>query len=539
MSSHRRIAILLSVALLAILLPLPQVTDEGVREYRISSLALPIAFAEDDGDGDIWVSEPLEVEATTVGFSWEPGSEPDGLAWVRSSADGGDWSDWVAVSVDDVHAPDPGSVEAAGARPASSPVFIGDDSHVQFRVEAAAAPDMSAELISTSPKATGLVERLPIPALRGAEASVSRPAIVRRSQWDPSNQCAPRRSPSVARDARVMFVHHTVNPNNYSAARAREMVLNICLYHRNTRGWSDIGYNFLVDRYGAIYEGRAGGMDRAVVGAHTGGYNSGSFGVSFLGTHSTTAPTSAARNALVSIGAWKMDVHDIDPYGRSSINGRTFNNVSGHRDAGSTSCPGNACYQLLDWFRARIFERQVNFTDIAGSAHRRDIGRIAAAGITRGCNPPTNDRFCPGTVVTREQMAAFLARAFDLQATSGRTFTDVPRGSTFAQDIDRLATAGITMGCNPPSNTRFCPNDPVSRDQMAAFMTRAMDATATSSAGSFTDVPWSHTFRRDINQLATAGVTRGCNPPTNSRYCPDAPVTREQMASFLARGVLD
>jgi subtilisin family serine protease len=180
----------------------------------------------------------------------------------------------------------------------------------------------------------------------------------------------------------------------------------------------------------------------------------------------------------------------------------------------------------------------IDFVDVSkDSIFYDDIQWLAQKGITKGCNPPTNDRFCPTSIVTREQMAAFMVRALGLTKTSSDgVFTDVPAGSTFEKDINRLATAGITRGCNPPANDRFCPTDQVTREQMAAFMVRALGLTKTSSDGVFTDVPAGSTFEKDINRLATAGITRGCNPPANDRFCPTNPVTREQMAAFMRRG---
>jgi hypothetical protein len=135
-------------------------------------------------------------------------------------------------------------------------------------------------------------------------------------------------------------------------------------------------------------------------------------------------------------------------------------------------------------------------------------------------------------------MAAFMVRALGLTRTSGIRFRDVPQGSTFERDIDRLATAGITRGCNPPANDRFCPKDAVSRDQMAAFLSRSLGPT-NEGTKRFRDVPRGSTFERDINRIAHAGITHGCNPPTNDRYCPGTPVTRAEMASFLARAFLN
>jgi hypothetical protein len=114
------------------------------------------------------------------------------------------------------------------------------------------------------------------------------------------------------------------------------------------------------------------------------------------------------------------------------------------------------------------------FIDDDGSVFEADIERLAAAGITKGCNPPSNDRYCPNDSVTRGQMAAFLTRALDLTATGSTDFVD-DDGSIFETDIEKLANAGITKGCNPPSNDRYCPNDSVTRGQMAAFLTRALD----------------------------------------------------------------
>jgi len=168
------------------------------------------------------------------------------------------------------------------------------------------------------------------------------------------------------------------------------------------------------------------------------------------------------------------------------------------------------------------------FIDDNGSVFEGAIEAIAAEGITRGCHPPRNEVFCPRDTVTRGQMAAFLARALGLTETGGSSFSDA--GGTFAVDIDLLATAGITKGCG---GTKFCPDDPVTRGQMAAFLVRGFELTTTSGL-TFSDVPPGHIFRTDIDRLATAGITTGCG---GTKFCPDDPVTRGQMAAFLQRAM--
>jgi hypothetical protein len=170
------------------------------------------------------------------------------------------------------------------------------------------------------------------------------------------------------------------------------------------------------------------------------------------------------------------------------------------------------------------------FTDIAGNTFAKDIDWAYATGVTKGCNPPDNTLFCPGAKVSRGQMAAFIGRFLGLAATTQDFFTD-DDGSTFENDINRLAAAGITKGCG---GTRFCPRETVTREQMAAFLVRAFHLDIADDVG-FADVSAESTFANDISKLATAGITKGCNPPTNSKYCPRDSVTRAQMTAFLHR----
>ncbi len=173
------------------------------------------------------------------------------------------------------------------------------------------------------------------------------------------------------------------------------------------------------------------------------------------------------------------------------------------------------------------------FRDDDGNVHEGAIEAIALAGITRGCNPPANDRYCPAVTVTRGQMAAFLVRALSLPVAGEDYFSD-DADSVFEDDINRLAASGVTRGCNPPANDRFCPDQAVTREQMAAFLVRGYNYPAGPPGNRFVDDDDSG-FEADIESLAAAGVTVGCNPPSNDRFCPSDPVRRDQMASFLAR----
>ncbi len=266
------------------------------------------------------------------GFRWRAGAEPRLRVRVRRR---GRWSRWVAVP--HAHAP----LRRRGQE-GSEPVWAGGADAFQLRVRGR-APGLRAHFVA--------VPRRPRPVARRA-AAPGQPPIVSRAAWGAS-KCPPREAPGYGR-VDVAFVHHTVNANDYGPEESPAMVLAICRFHRNHNGWSDVGYNFLVDRYGQVFEGRAGGVDRAVVGAQAAGYNSVSTGVSSIGEFTAEPQTGAGTSALARLLAWKLGVHGVPAEGRITTRGRTFERISGHRDANSTACPGDALYAQLPDLRRRV-----------------------------------------------------------------------------------------------------------------------------------------------------------------------------------------
>lgn len=172
------------------------------------------------------------------------------------------------------------------------------------------------------------------------------------------------------------------------------------------------------------------------------------------------------------------------------------------------------------------------FVDDDQIAEEGHIEAIAGARITFGCNPPANDRFCPDLNVTRAEMASFLVRALQIPPTANDRFSD-DTGSIHEADINALAEAGITVGCNPPVNDRFCPSQSVTRGEMASFLARGLGYTEGPDNDFFSDDAGSP-FEADINRLAASGVTAGCDA---GLYCPGAPVPRRHMAVFLTRAL--
>ena len=188
-------------------------------------------------------------------------------------------------------------------------------------------------------------------------AIANAPPIIPRLAWG-ADESIRRVPPQYATAIHFAVVHHTAGSNIYTAAQSAAIVRGIELYHVEGNGWNDIGYNFLVDKYGQIFEGRYGGVDKAVVGAHSLGFNVGSFGVAVLGDYGTSGISDAAKKALEQLLAWKLDLAHVDPLSTlqwlSGGNPRfpagvpvLLRAISGHRDTGFTDCPGNALYAQL------------------------------------------------------------------------------------------------------------------------------------------------------------------------------------------------
>jgi hypothetical protein len=281
--------------------------------------------------------------------------------------DGGTWSEWVEVANGD-------------------PLYTGGSDAVQLRTRGW-RPDGRLHYVNVSGDATDAGGALN--AVRGAvnsafvsaasvfadtaEASPSKPNFITRREWGAnrdSGGCRPRTRPSYGR-VKAGAVHHTVTTNNYSESEGRSIVLGICRYHRNANGWNDIGYNALVDRFGNLYVGRDGGIDKAVVGAQAQGYNSQTTGVAAIGDHSSAGLSRAAVRGFARFLAWKLWVHNRPAKGEVVLTsaggdsnrypaGRkvTVKRIFGHGRVNFTSCPGNGGRAKLDAIRDRAHRLQ-------------------------------------------------------------------------------------------------------------------------------------------------------------------------------------
>ncbi len=244
----------------------------------------------------------------------------------------------------------------------------GDELTVTFLADTPGGPDVAAAGTGAAvDNGTGAVVR----GLQVAAGSTQMPTIMPRSAWATEGWATANAGcqggPEYSDRIQAAVVHHTVTANNYSADQVDDMIRAVYYAHVRINGWCDVGYNFLVDRFGTIWQGRSGDADRAVIGGHTKGFNSSTVGIALLGQHQPGAspavarPSGATSAAVAQLAAWKLSLYGVDPNGVTWLKNRSddgpqkltsnhwhlVRTVMGHRDLGLTSCPGDYGYELM------------------------------------------------------------------------------------------------------------------------------------------------------------------------------------------------
>jgi hypothetical protein len=391
-----------------------------MRTLRIAlllALALPAAARADDATivsrdvplrGErVLASGSAPARFNLVGLHWRG----PGTVQFRTRSLAGRWSGWNDAAPEDEDRPDAGSDERGrtGSWRLGNPWWTGSSNRIEYRFRGRVTR-LRAWFV-WSPDAGVPPRRL---------QSASAPVIVPRSGWNADEKIR-RGAPAVASSIRLAVVHHTAGANGYTAAQSPAIVRGIQLYHVRGNGWNDIGYNFLVDRFGTVFEGRFGGIERNVVGAHAEGFNTGSVGVAVLGEYSSLAVAAAARTSLANLLAWRLDVAHVDPATTLSFisggNARFapglpvfLRTVSGHRDTGFTDCPGTALYNLL--------------TGLAGDVARTGLPKLYA---------PTATGTVPGPVRLRARLSTALPWTVDVFDAAGNA---VASSTGQGRDVD-------------------------------------------------------------------------------------------------------
>jgi hypothetical protein len=286
-----------------------------------------------------------------------------------------------------------------------TPIYVGGADAAQVR--ASFRPHGSLHFVNVSGTAGSFADRLVNSARHAinaafisvastpvAQALAPKPQVASRAAWgaDLADGGCPPRGPPQYGTVQAAVIHHTVNANDYTPEEAPSIVLGICRFHVFGNGWNDIGYNALVDRYGTLYEGRAGGLKRPVVGAQAQGFNSQTTSIASIGDHTTEAPTPQAQRSIIRFLAWKLGVNRATPATASvqltSAGGSesrypagtvvTVPRVLGHTTLGLTACPGGAMIPLVPQIQTAVQKRIKHFDKgRRKKKHKRNSGGVA------------------------------------------------------------------------------------------------------------------------------------------------------------------
>ena len=375
-------AVIAATVPLAIALPVvtrpgstPHPVSPHVEEQAVSGLARVAAVGPQRARGSSAVALTTAhstASFSSVGVTWAADPAVTDVDVLVRTHTGGQWTDW--QDVDGGTAPDAASAESAGTtRAGTDPLWVGPSDGVQVRVDAAGRKPKDVRVALVDPGTSSADSTVTKPATLGggsvAGAATTAPAYVSRAGWG-ANESLRNCFQGYTGTIKAAVVHNTATSNSYTAAQSPAVMRSMYAYHTQTLGWCDIGYQFVVDKFGTIFEGRYGGVDKAVLGAHTGGFNSYTFGVSSIGNHDQVAPTAAALTSIEKVIAWKFSMYGIDPHGKVALtsNGGSAtkwpkgtvvnaNTISGHRDFSTKSCPGNLAYPLLGQIRDGVASR--------------------------------------------------------------------------------------------------------------------------------------------------------------------------------------
>ena len=355
------------------------------------------------------------------------------------------------------------------------------------------------------------------------------PPIFARRAWN-ANEAIRRGVPTYASCLQFAVVHHTAGSNSYTASQSAAIVRGIEVYHVQGNGWNDIGYNFLVDKYGQVFEGRYGGVERNVIGAHAEGFNTGSVGVAMLGTYGTATPPAVARTALTNLLAWRLDVAHVDPMSTvawsSGGNARfpegvpvTLRAVSGHRDTGFTTCPGNAFYaQLRSIAQATS---AVGLPKLFAPSVRGDIGGQVRfrARLSEALPWTVTVADAEGTVVgTGAGTSTDIDWTWDAATANRAQYTwTINAGETVRPATGTIGTRPVALAIRSPSAKprTITPNGDGQTDSSTITYTLTAPATVTATLRSPSDVQLAQLFSqakrpgKQSFKFTAAGVTDG------------------------------
>ena len=288
------------------------------------------------------------ADPAVVGMTW-PESAADSVAMYRDLTSG-EPTAWTSLELEG---------DATAGKVGTEPIIVDAKSTLQFALLSDGPVEATASVYSSAADGSATQDRVAAASFTSSPYDHVRPAIRSRAQWGANEAIVGL--PYVEGIVTGAMIHHTAGTNSYTASEVPGLLRSIQAFHVYGRGWKDIAYNILVDKFGTAWEGRGGGLDRAIAGGHAYGLtNNRVFGVSLMGNYDTTRPSAAMIDTTQRVIAWKFLLHGVDPYGATFGSGGQDGGstwlpaISGHRDENSTACPGRYVYELMPQIRASV-----------------------------------------------------------------------------------------------------------------------------------------------------------------------------------------
>ena len=562
--------------------------DETTIEPEKPGKYVPTDIPQDTNDVVLQGVERKVVRtyATMVACSWE-GERPDSIE-VRALSVDGVWSNWFRL--DPIGDDETKATEAA---------WIGESVKTEIRASLYGedvSDEITVHLIETSEETTdkdisahssGITLFSTASTASTYQPGYKAPAVISRKSWGANESYAG--STYTRNSTKGVFLHHTAGTNNYTKAQAAQQVRGMYVYHTRTLGWSDLGYNVVVDKYGQIFEGRKGGLEQNVTGAHSLGFNRESFGVSVMGDYSSRSLPTAAIESVSKIVAWKLaGTFNRDATAKTSFYNTTsgtrypvnstarLNIIAAHRDVNYTDCPGSAYYRQLPAIRSRVqtlinnsFKGHYNAYVSAGGASKmgtvthiaKTTGKYQVTRTTKGLilseNGSNSKAYLSSfaldwtaawgqplvstsaSIQTFEKGTARRENGKVVFSQGGKYFKDVPDSLIFSNEINTLASKNIVQGWKMKDGSfEYRPYENVCRDATIVFIYRAMGSPAYTppKKSPFTDVSTNNVFYKEIAWAHSVGIAEGWRMKNGTRqFRPLEPIKRDAMAAFLMR----
>ncbi|MFD4714832.1 N-acetylmuramoyl-L-alanine amidase [Streptomyces sp. NPDC058430] len=508
-------------------------------EVNVDPLESPEAGAETRGASEpLWVgpSDGVQVQVVRKNGSTNSGL-PKGLQvnlvdpGVATTAEmKAEPAAYVAPAVSDSASP----IDSVAPTDSASPSDSAAPSAPASASSAPSAPASASSAPSTSASPSATIPTAP-------PSTVPEPPITSRAGWGADESLSPDPS-EYNPDVKAVFVHHSDGTNDYSCADSASIVRGIYAYHTQTNGWNDIGYNFLVDKCGTIFEGRKGGVDRPVLGAHTYGWNRESAGIAVLGDHTSTGATNAALASVARIAAWKLGQYDVDPvstvkltagatqtnyFGTSFTAGSqyTFNRISAHRDGYNTQCPGSSLYGQLPTIRAWASGpvQGLKVTSLSGA------GQSGSTYYTKGAITAKWSTTTPGSLISKFELLV------DGKAVATASGTATSVGTTLALGTHTVAVRAVHQS----GKTTTTPALSVVAETTAPTFTTAPKLSLRTGTVNTSSVPvtlgWKatdNTVLKSVNLLTPTTATFGPTTASSSRTAASGTASTWSMKAY-------